>query len=147
MLPFFLTKIIYKEKEDPDKYVPNEILKDKYQNTHIQKGEPTIYEKDKMTFKKYECGCEFGRSKKGFGFSNHWCDQHAPTTYYNASGGIDHMLVKEKSATELINKHVNTTASLGDETGLVEVKYADVKSGNHKSTCEDYSCNGCFSWS
>ena len=61
-----------------DRYLPTEILKEKYKNTDIQNTEPTITQKKDMKITSYECGCEFQSNQKTGGYSNHWCRDHAP---------------------------------------------------------------------
>ena len=71
-------------KKDIDKqilktkiYVPYEILEQSLVNTNIQKnGIVTMKNGYKITT--YLCGCKFEQKIKDFGYSNHWCDEHAP---------------------------------------------------------------------
>lgn len=65
-------------------YVPSEIVKEAIQNTDIQTGNfkesNEVDENGKKWYvKTHECGCEFKRPVEGFGYSNHWCHEHAPT--------------------------------------------------------------------
>ena len=61
---------------------PSEIIKQMNEGRHFDNVIET-YEKDGWIYKKCECGCEFGNPIKEFGFSNHFCDEHAPTTRYS----------------------------------------------------------------
>ena len=59
-------------------YVPDEILQEKYRGRGIQTSEVKLYQQDGYRIKEYVCGCKFEDKIESFGFSNHWCDKHAP---------------------------------------------------------------------
>jgi len=58
--------------------VPQEIIDDMNKGRHWDNVIETR-EEDGWIYKKMACGCEFGNKANAFGFSNHFCDEHAPT--------------------------------------------------------------------
>lgn len=77
----FFRNIIHREESERDleKYVPDAILSEKYQNRQIQEGQPKIYKEGNCKVKEYPCGCKFKDRVDSFGYENSWCDKHAPS--------------------------------------------------------------------
>ena len=60
-------------------YVPKEIIDEMNQGRNWEDTECVKeYKKDGFLFKEMKCGCVYGNKLKSFGFSNHFCSEHAP---------------------------------------------------------------------
>lgn len=63
-------------------YPPQEIVDQMREGRDFEWDVIETIEKDGWIYKKLKCGCEFGNPLKEFGFSNHFCDKHAPRHEY-----------------------------------------------------------------